>query len=181
MSNASTVNRSNKVPSAALGNATSETQFVDSAGNVLTVYLPMTSKLIGQDGKMATFKVKVGGRVTGGTTTDWTAKLYWGNSSTISSNSGIAAPAAFSVVSLSTNWHIEATMVWDATSQKVNGFYQAQISTTTTGPTTLTTAQTGKDLTTGDLTTVGFSVTGIFGSTNAGNTAYVDYFDVEVY
>lgn len=181
MSNVNTVNRSGQVASAALGNATSETQFVDSAGNVLTVYLPLTSKLLGQDAKFASFKVKVGGRVTTGTTSNWTPKLYWGNSSTIASNSGIAAPTAVSLASVSQTWHIEATMFWDATSQRVNGFYQAQIGATTTAPTTLTTAQTSKDLTAGDVKTVGFSVTGIFGSTNAANTAFVDYFDVEVY
>lgn len=181
MSNASTVSQSGQVPSAALGNATSETQFVDSAGNVLTCYLPLTLKLAQQDGKFASFKVKAGGRVTTGTTSNWTPKLYWGNSSTIASNSGIAAPSAVSLASVSQTWHIEATCFWDTTSQRVNGWYQAQIGATTTAPTTLTTAQTSKDLSAGDSKAVGFSVTGVFGSTDAGNTAYVDYLTVEVY
>lgn len=179
MSNASTVSRSNKTPSAALGNATSETQFTDSSGAVLAAYLPLTSKMV--EGKAGTFRIKVGGRVTGGTTTNWTPALYWGTSSTISSNSKIATLTAFSVVSTSTNWHIEATCIWDSTSQKVNGFFAGQNGTTTVSPTTLSTAQTSKDLTAGDSTSVGFSVTGLFGSTNAANTAYCDYFDVESY
>ena len=179
MANANTIQRSNKTPSAALGNATSETQFTDSDGNVLTAYLPATRKLV--EGSAGILRVKVGGRVTGGTTTDWTPKLYWGNSSTIASNSAIATATAFSVVSTSTNWHLEATLIWDATSAKVNGWFQGQNGTTTISPTTLSNAQTSKDLTASDSTSVGFSVTGLFGSTNAGNTAYVDYFDVESY
>jgi hypothetical protein len=179
MSNANTIQGSNKTPSAALGNATSETQFTDSDGNVLTAYIPLTRKLV--EGSAGTLKVKVGGRVTGGTTTNWTPKVYWGNDSTIANNSEIAALTAFSVVSTSTNWHAEVTLIWDATSSKVNGWFQGQNGTTTVSPTTITNAQTSKDLTASDSTSVGFSVTGLFGSTNASNTAYVDYFDVESY
>lgn len=179
MATASTVERSNKTPSAALGNATTETTFKDSAGNCLTAYLPATSKLV--EGKSAAFKVKAGGRATGGTTTNWTVALYWGNDPTYTNNSKIATSGTFSIVSTDTNWFLEAVLVWDATSQKVNGYFSGQNGTTTVSPTTLSTAQTGKDLTAADVTSVGFSVTGLFGTGNAGNTAYCDFLDVETY
>ena len=178
MSNASTISRA-VTPSAALGNATSETIFQDSSSNPVAAYIPATWNLV--EGKTGTLKVKCGGRVTGGTTTNWTVALYWGTDSTASNNTKIAAPSAFSVVSTSTNWYIEATLIWDSTSKTVNGWYAAQVGSTKTAETTISNVPTAVDLTAGESTSLGLTVTGIFGSTNASNTAYLDFLDVESY
>src|SRR5215831_12279461 len=174
---ANTVANSNKLPSQALGNATSETQFLGSDGNILTVYLPTSNKFV--RGKSAAFTVWVQGYVTTGTTSNWTPKLYYGNSTTIGSNTGIAAPSGVSLATLTRSWYIAATLNWDSGSKRLTGSFDSQIGDTYVAPASLSVVAVSLKKKAADITTVGFSVTGIFGSTNASNTAVVDFFEIQ--
>lgn len=183
MSNVNTVAHSNFLPSRNLGNvSTSETQFLGSDGNVLAVYAPMSAKMSAPGGnKTAIFRVRVAGRVTTAASTTFTPIVYWGTSTTIGSNTALTTQVTPTLASVSSNWYCEVTLVWDATSGKLNGYYTAQSDVTRKAATTVANVATSVDLTAAGSTSYGFTVTGQFGAT-AGATAaaYVDIFEVEV-
>jgi hypothetical protein len=170
------------LPSAELnlgGTSTSEAQFLTAsaqngvaAATRLICYTPGSNQL-----KYRRFVVRVGGRVTGGTTTNFTAKLYWGTSSTIASNTNIATSSTNAVNSASGNWELQASCVWDATSGKIQGVFQGWVNGTAVAAAILSNIPSSVDLS-GESTSNGFTVTGTFSSGNASNAAYVDYFEV---
>lgn len=163
------------------GTSTSEKQFLTAsaqngvaAGQPLKCYTPGSNTL-----KSRRFSVRVGGRVTGGTTTNFTAQIYWGTSSTIASNTSIATSSTNAVNSTSGNWEMNADLRWDSTSSKIGGFFSGFVNATAVSRVVLSNLPTTVDLS-GESTANGFTVTGTFSSGNASNVAYVDYFEVLV-
>jgi len=163
------------LPSAGLGNATSETQFNGSNAALLTCIVPGTSKL-----KNRPFTVRVAGRVTGGTTTNFTLKVYWGTSSTIGSNTQLATSGAIAVNSASANFDVTLVLMWDATSQKIQGRFSGQMNNSLVAAAALSNAVSSVDLTAGETSTVGLTATGLFSASNASNTAIIDVFEIDV-
>jgi hypothetical protein len=130
------------------------------------------------DGK--TLYVRASGKITGGTTTNFTPKLWFSaNAKTQITTTGatsIAAGTARAFNSTSGVFMIEATLVWDVTSQRLSGYFDClNGSAGTLDAPAATTQVTGVDLAL--LTTPsgspqsgpGIVVTGIFSATNAGN------------
>lgn len=161
------------------GTATTEAQFITAsrvgqraAGQPLAVYTPGSNTL-----KARRFMVRAGGRVTGGTTTNLTVKLYWGTSSTIGSNTNIATTGAIACNSASGNWELACDLMWDSTSSKLQGKFAGWVNATAVAAAVLSTGPTTVDLS-GETTSNGFTVTATFSAGNASNVAYVDYFEV---
>lgn len=163
-----------KLPSTNVGNATSESQFLDSAGvNPLKCIIPGSNT-----GKNRCFSVRVAGRITGGTSGNTTIALYYGTSSTIASNTKVATSGAISNGGVATNFMMVFEGFWDSTSQKIHGIFYGFVHGTVVSVTIHSNEATSVDLSTEGL---GFTVTALFGSSNAGNIAIVDEFELEEY
>lgn len=159
-----------RLPSDAGGaSSTAEFQFSKSSSRFI-------ARMPGSDRfKERPFKVKVWGRVTGGTTTNFTVNLDHGTSATISSNTTIATSGAIAVNSESGNFLLEAICLWDDTSDKLQGSFNGWINNTAVAVTVNTEVGT-VDLVDED---DGFTVTGTFSASNASNAAILDGFEVE--
>jgi len=74
------------------------------------------------------FKVKVTGTFTTGTAAaDFVPKLYFGNSTTLTSTNVLAGVSAGVSAATSYNFQLEATLLWDSTSKVLNGYYTQQV------------------------------------------------------
>lgn len=177
------------LPSAELnlgGTSTSEKQFLSAtasggvaAGGLCQCRIPGSNVL-----KNRPFIVRVGGRVTGGGSTNFTVKVYYGNSTTISSNTSLATSGAIAVNSASGDFFLELTCSWDNTSQKIGGVFYGWVNATAVAQVILSNLPTAVDLATEPALTTNsgtqnvLSVTGQFSSGFAANIAYVDVFEV---
>jgi hypothetical protein len=171
MSDYRAISRADGLPSADLGNATSETIFKKTGTTVSKCNLPANSEL-----SNTMFKVRAAGKVTGGTTTNFTLTLYFGFSSTIGSNTAIEASTARAVNSVSANWFIEACCMWDDASNKIAGYGRSMINNLYDVEAALNNQITGADPDAD--TELGFTVTGLFSATSAGNAAIMTVFEV---
>ena len=191
MGQASVISRAS-LPSAELnlgGTSTSEKVFTISTSTSTACILPLPSleALAGSTGKkMSVIKITAAGRVTGGTTTNFTAQLQFGTSTTVASNTDIESAAAVAVNSVSGLWSLESTLLVDITSGKLDGYSACFIS----GSTVTYTAVAKSDNTISASSTPvlsltsnsqqGFVVTGTFSGGNASNVAYIDVFQLEM-
>lgn len=161
-------------PSAAGGaSSTSEFQFADSAGNALVAYIPGSNKLSNKP-----FRVRAWGRVTGGTTNNFTAKIYYGSTS----GTSLATTGAIAVNSVSGNWMLVLDCVWDSTSGKIQGIFKGHVNGTAVAQAILSSVTTpGSTVlpSTASSTSIYFSASGTFSGSNAGNAAYLDGLTVE--
>jgi hypothetical protein len=168
------------IPSTDLGNATAETQFLNSNGKLLTLPLPSNNSLA-----QKRFIVKAAGRVKTTSNLTFTLNLYFGISATIASNTLIFTSAAQTVNSLSTNWMMNVELFWDVTSQRINGWGFGQVANSVLGPSGLVNPVTSADPNRDTSTTLnsgaayGFTLTGLFSGSSAGNSSIVDIFDLE--
>lgn len=138
----------------------------------------------GEGVNSALFRVRAWGRVTGGTTTNWTPSLMYGRSATYGSNTVLGALTATAFNSASGFWEITAELFWDVTSGQLSGSFSGYNGATAAiVAAALVTPVTG--LTATALTalsqpnTLFFSVAGLFSATNGSNIAYLDGFQVE--
>lgn len=179
------------LPSAGLGNASSETQFTTAqaqpglaAGSLLMCRIPASNIL-----KFRPFVLRIAGRITTGTTATFAPKLYFGGSTTIGSNTAVDAPGAGqSLATAKSNFYVEWQFYWDSTSSVLNGLRWGGFCGTTAYAQAATTQVTSFDIsgtevnlasTTG--TSLVFNITGLFSSSNANNTAFLDEFDISAY
>lgn len=177
------------LPSAELnlgGTTTTENQFLiktATAGVPVTAALPCRipgSSIL----KNRPFFIRVGGRVTGGTSGNFTAALYYGNSATVGSNTKLATTGAINVNTAGGTWNLDVRCSWDSTSQTIRGQFSGYVYATVVAAAILSNSPTSVDLSTEpNLATASgtqnvLTVTGTFGSGNASNVAYVDWFEV---
>lgn len=166
-----------KVPSGIVGgttHGTTETQFPDttSAATRLQVFIG-AEKVDG-----IPFLIRVAGRVTGGTTTNFTLNLDYGTSATYSSNTTMATSGAVAVNSASSNFFLEVWQMWDSTSLILQGCSASGWMGTT--PTIHTKAVTTAVTAVAATTVLTYTVTGLFSASNASNAAYITQFDLLV-
>ena len=145
--------------------------------------------------------VKAAGRVTGGTSTNWTPSIQIASSipsTTAASNTTLAAGTATAFNSASGNWMLKVELLWDPISGQINGIlsgYGGSGGSQTTTAATAITPVTGYTATpttsaqssstavaipapTGELVLF-FAAGGLFSASNANNVAYLDLFQVE--
>lgn len=165
------------------GTSTSEVAFSKDGTTVTMCPLPTASQLAGNSGTSgysSRIMVRAWGRVTGGTTTNYTPQLQFGTSITPSSNTDLESGAAVACNSATGLWIIEWSGV--VTNDGVlDGFGTSMVS----GSTRTYTATAVQDVavTTADPdgnTTQGFVVTGTFSSGSASNKAYLDGFQCDI-
>ena len=147
----------------------------DNSAKIPAVYFPTVVPPSGTGG--ASFVVRAWGRWSTGTSGTALATLYYGTSITAASNTSIAALSARTVATTG-NWMIEAKLVWDSVSAKLNGvFWGVNGDTPTIDSLAVTTQKTSVDLSVAG-NGLGIGVT--FGTANASNTANLEGFSLEV-
>lgn len=155
----------------AAGGASSTAEFYFQKGGV-----PMSVRVgPGQLGQGKSFKVKAVGRVTGGTTTNFTVRLDYGTSATIADNTTIEASTARAVDSESAPWFIEADLVCDSTSDKIQGQGRSMVNGVMDTWTITDAEITGADP---DTAEIGFTVSGQFSASHASNSAVCERFSI---
>jgi hypothetical protein len=129
----------------------------------------------------ARFRLRAYGRVTGGTTTNWTPTLQFGRSPTFATNTTMGSLTASAFNTASGVWSIDAELIWDATSGVISGTIKGlNGSTAAIIAEALITPVTGQaPVAPASSQTFFFSIGGLFSATNAGNLAYLDGFEVE--
>jgi len=174
MTTAATFYRADYIPGANLGNVTSETQFKNSQGNLLVLTLPWNNSL-----SNANFYVRVSGRVISTVSLNFSVALYFGRSATIASNTQVYA-SGLVTTNGSSNWNIQTNLYWDATSNAINGDGQGQIANSFLGRSSIANVPSASpsQASTAALTQLGFTVTGTFDTSSAGNQAFVDNFEL---
>lgn len=165
-----------KVAPAITLTTTTEKQFTDQTGAVATVYF-MPQAAIAANGPFDgfSFKVRATFKVTTGGSSTNIISIYLGNSTTINSNAKIATITSDSKSTASTSGVLEALLIWDNTSQLLNGVQTGAYGTTAVSATALTN-------TNNSATTVGalkFSITSTNGSSVSGTVVQLGEFVVE--
>lgn len=161
------------------GTSTSATVFSSDGTNPILLRLPVSGTLGGPTPQPGSrFTVRAWGRVTTAGSYNFTVFLQYGTSLTAASNSDISNSGTVSLASLTTNWFIEANLIWDGVSNRINGSSQNLVHTTLEAIVTIDTAITGADPDAG--TERGFVCGCTFGTGAAGNLAYLDGFQIDI-
>jgi len=143
------------------------------AASTLVCYMPGSNVM-----KDRPFKVIVGGRVTVGSTGNFTASLYWGTTSLSASNVKIATGVAGIGSGVSTNWQIIFEGMWDSTSGQIVGVQRGWVAAKIISVATITASAATVDLS-GESTSNGFTCTGTFSVGSATSAATITTFEVE--
>src|SRR5216684_2439455 len=160
--------RSNKLPSAQIGNVIAETQYNGSDNLLLVCPLEGSQTLNNRR-----FTVRIGGTCGSNGATNLTIKVYFGISATIASNTALASTGAVAMASANHNFWLDILMQYDTISNKIQGYFIGQIAGTVVSETTLSAIPTSvSDVAEGQ----GFTVTALFGTTQTGNVSIVQTF-----
>lgn len=73
------------------------------------------------------FKLRIVGKVTTGASLNVTVAIQQGATTTVTSGNTIATTGAVAVNSTSANFFLEATLLWDGVTGKLNGYFMGQI------------------------------------------------------
>lgn len=166
----------NAARAASLTNPTAATVFLNNSISTAAALVKVPLQPLGVPPTVM-FMLNAWGKVTGGTTTNFTASIQSGSSATAASNTTYLAGTARAVNSASTNWSIAATCAWDATSLTLTGYMLEQGGATVAASLTPATAVTALNLAT---TQGSFVVTGLFSASNAGNLCTLDGFTLRL-
>lgn len=173
------VYRSAFVPGADIGNASAETQFSNLNGAQASLVLPADGQFTN-----SRLKVRIGGRVSTTSNLTFTVKLYFGTSATIASNTLIFSSGAQTINAIKTNWHIDLDLFWDSDSSTFCGIGQGQAGNGVIGPAALSNVPSANPNNRNTLSNAavsyGFTVTGQFSGSSAGNHAFLDLFNIEL-
>lgn len=163
------------------GTATTETVFTTNGTIPVLLRLPTAEQLAGANSlKARRISISAGGRVKGGTTTNFTPQLQFGTSATAASNTDLESGGAVAVNSATGAWMIE----WTGFVTKDNILDGAGRHFVSGSTRTFTDwAVQDNAVTTADpdgVTEQGFVVTGTFSSGDAANEAHLDWFTLSV-
>lgn len=181
MPSTTTLYRAFLLPGNDLGNAATETQFPNGRGTRLILQLPSNNSLANKR-----FRLVIAGRVQTPVLGSFTINVYFGFSNTISANTQMFSSGPQSLFNTTSNFSFWIDLYWDSVSQKINGIGEGQMDNNPIGRSTLTNQITGVDPNRDSSTflnsgpTYGFTLTGQFGNSNAGNHAFVDDFSLEL-
>jgi hypothetical protein len=146
--------------------------------------MPSSIGSSGLDGRE--FLLRLGIVVTTGTSSTYgpSIRLYSGGNTgltTFTNDTAIITPAAPTIATVTRLITINARLMWslDPTpaNSRLNGSYTMQVDTAFTAWATLTA---GLSAGAGSAAVLNFCVTGIFGSTNASNTAVLKYLELDL-
>ena len=164
------------VPALIQGNVVSESAFPSVAGGSLrfTTAAPGVA-----EGRI--IRLRASARVTGGTTTNYTLKIYWWNSvntdlTTFTSDVNILTSGALAFNTVTGMLFLQADLAWDSISTKLNGSLNVVNSGTTPAATWV--VATAAATVAAGLGNLKFFATGLFSATNGSNAATL--FDLSV-
>lgn len=121
------------------------------------------------------FRLRITGIVTVGASSTFVCSIYQGTSSSTSSDSIIAASASYTITTASSvNFIMEADLLWDSTSSKLNGQFSSNVNNTFTGGAAIT------SISSLSVTNLAFIPAFTFGTGNGANTVTVKEFLFEV-
>jgi hypothetical protein len=181
MPSAHTLYTAPMLPGIDLGNKTTETLLPDGRSGFLQLQLPSNNSLANKS-----FRVRLFGRVSTTANLNFTLSVYFGISSVISSNTLIFTTNQVQVNNIKSNWELWLDMTWDSDSKTITGRGAGQLANSILGPGTLQNIPLAADPNRDSNTflqsgaTYGFTATGQFSGSSAGNHAYVDNFALEV-
>lgn len=174
MADASVISQMNGTPRELNQGGTSTTETVFTTDGTVAVVLPLPSaaELAGTN-RASMFVVRAWGTVSTAASLTYAARLYYGTSTTIASNTIVLDSGTVTIATTTTNWMIEGTLCWDGNGDILTGWGTTQVHGTTSG------GQVAIRNGVGNITsvdpdgngTLGFVVSGTFGTGNAGNTA----------
>lgn len=126
----------------------------------------------------AAFLVRARGRFTTGTSGNAAISLQFGTSAAASTNTIVCAPTTQTCADFAV-YLLEAVFVWDATKKQLeNTFYAINGSTVNRTADAAGTTVTSVDLSTGSANAI--VAAALFGTSNAGNIAFLDKLSLEV-
>lgn len=166
----------------ASGNVTSETAFGIAPANTVRAFLAMPGYISNSSLDGHEILLRVGILINGGTTTNYTPsiRLYSGGNTgltTFTNDTAIVTPTAFAVNTVNRLFTLQARLSWDVTTARLNGAYAFNIDTTYTNWVTLTA---GLSAGVASASSIQWCLTGLFSATNAGNTAILKYFEIDL-
>lgn len=174
-----TVYRASFIPGADLGNASAETQYQNSQAQLSTLVLPADGQFTN-----SRLKLRIAGRVATTSNLTYTVKIYFGTSATIASNTLILSSGAQTVNNVKSNFFIDVDMHWDADSNTLCGMGSGQINNSPIGPAALSNVPSAnsnvRNTLSNAMTAYGFTVTGQFSGSSAGNHSFLDLFNIEL-
>lgn len=161
------------------GTGTSETVFTSDGTLPVILDLPSAGALADTNANtVAFFGVRAWGRVTGGTTTNYTVALQAGTSATAGDNTDIEQSTAIAVNSNSGQWFIEARLIWDTTSNTYDGFSRFGVWGSTRTFTDWAAIDNSISADPDGNVALGFVVTGTFSSGHASNVSVLGGFEL---
>jgi hypothetical protein len=168
MPNTNTIAYIPSLPGAAQGaSSTAEFQFNDA--NAVASYVRVCPNQLTK----RQIVVKAGGRVTGGTTTNITLKIYAG-ATALGSGTLIATSGVVAVNSTSGTWTIEVMGQLDAVLKELDGMFYGQVNNTAVAQAALSgtpTLDPGLE--------INFYASGQFSASHAGNLVALDWLEVD--
>lgn len=153
------------VPSADLGNATSETLFTNTSAATLTVTVPVLDNL------NKPLRVRAGGRITTGTAQNFTAKIYF--STTTGATTLIATGVTALIADQVKLWMLDGVIGCTESNPTAAG--TIEIVFLNSAGTAATAIETNNPALTGAVV----SVSGQFASSSSSNSAFCDFFEVQ--
>lgn len=168
-----------------LANPTSASVFLQRLDTTKATAVRIPWEFTSTTGNLKLF-VSARGHATTGTTSNFLAKLQFITDATPSglvtaatagNNTDLVTLTNRSYVSLTKDWYIEATLIWNSTSQRLTGQADGLNAETIETARAAITALTAVDLTTGKC---GIVCAALFGTSNAGNIATLDELALEV-
>lgn len=166
---------------ATLANPTTASPFLNLKGaTTFPVFVKMPGGTF-QSGK--SFVIRASGIATTGATSNFLAKLQFTTNvnliaaATAANNTDLCTLTNRSLATITRAWRIEANCIWDSTSQRLTGQFNGFNAETIETAFAAISALTAVDLTS---ETCGFVCAGLFGTGNAGNSAVLNDFSLEV-
>ena len=169
---------------AASGNVTAETAFglVNASSTRAACSLPSTFANQYLDGRELVLRAGV--LVTTGGSLTWRPGIRFyqttGNVDLTTFNANdtlIINPTAVTIGTTTLLWTLNARLQWDSTTGRMSGSYESRCDTTYVTWAALTAAVTGNMA---NANLISFFFTGIFGTTQASNTARLKYFEIDL-
>lgn len=169
------------------GNVTSESAFASASGGSVRALLTIPSPIYTPQFDGRNVRLRVIAKVTGGTTTNYTMKVYGNyggntNLTTFTNDINIMTSGALAVNSATRIIVLDGIVYWDSTSQRLIGEYGGvtdAIGGSAAVIARAALANPGTSLTTA-AAAFAFFVTGLFSATSAGNAATLTTFELDV-
>tara|TARA_R110000868_G_scaffold59483_3_gene182509 strand:+ start:502 stop:1047 length:546 start_codon:yes stop_codon:yes gene_type:complete len=166
---------------AASGNVTAETAFGQASATTVRAFAQMPSTIGNDflDGRELLVRAAWIATTGGVITYQPAIRFYRGDQTgltTFTNDVAIAVPTAVSISTTTRLLMIKAWLWWDKTTARLNGHYCLQADTAFTAYATLTA---GLSTNVANASSIGFFSTGIFGTTQASNTAILKYLEID--